>query len=543
MLEPPPQARPKAVARPPRQGAASPEADGDEAEDPLAAAMAAVQAPQAAKARAVARPRRSAQVKVKPGGDDSAGDHAATDAPRGRAKAVPRRRNPAAEGVQVGMDDLEAMWLQSPEAPPAGAAAAPEPFSLLGGVGGLPEAAASEESEDGEEGVPLAELLGFTPRTSAAREGWVTHPAPQSLAEALRPELARGGEVLQALAALPPQGVDLDALPEASRPFVAEAYMREVVEKEVEARLEAWTQGLEKAKKATNEVTERRRLEDAVLAELLAKRPQQQQGRGLCGLDDRIRQVPGCLLKTIENRDQNLRMVDGRRRQYVLPYHRRALPGARAARGTALDLVLMVKAYHPSTQGEVGAFEVRGSDPITTLLDALPCPLHRHLARLGKLPSSSPSGFLYAGGTFYSRQAPGTTDYVGPIQTAPDADPAHRRAPVEPAEAATWGALRVQLHDNLLFRHLGRCDHVLRVTEVRLDDAPDRPLPAQLTAAPQHQAPLCDVCKAVSADHMLLRTPALPEADGFVCDNCLPQLHPPGGFRPPVVPLVHREGY
>eukprot|EP00659_Diplonema_papillatum_P017364 gene17364-26674_t len=242
---------------------------------------------------------------------------------------------------------------------------------------------------------------------------------------------------------------------------------------------------------------------------------------------------------------ETLRLVDGSRAFAYPSAREKLLPDAasspvlkqevrrsRPSNVTTAEFVVGLSLYSQGTGSETNAFEVRSTDSLTSVLAHIPCPLRRHAPTIsGRNPVS---GFLFAGTTFYARTTTETIDYVTPIKSG---NPVWEDCNEVSMDSATWGDLQVALNQDCIFRHHGRCDHVVRVRYLRQDD-PSELLPCRTRIAIQPQAPICQVCGHREAAKLLHASPELP-SDAFICLYCDAQLHGSLADALPYISLAH----
>ena len=182
--------------------------------------------------------------------------------------------------------------------------------------------------------------------------------------------------------------------------------------------------------------------------------------------------------------------------------------------------LLRVSLFSRVTREVTHSYLVRAAQRVSVLLAALPCPVRDAAA------APSASGFLQCGGVLYAVGADDAAESVSAwVETRHDAGGhtvgfADGRAVVRRADEASWGDLRVWLGEEMVYRHHGECDHVIRVDCMVDDDTPaDEKLPQLAWAKALLTAPTCAVCCMRAADYYSVADPAL-HTDSLLCSGC-----------------------
>lgn len=128
---------------------------------------------------------------------------------------------------------------------------------------------------------------------------------------------------------------------------------------------------------------------------------------------------------------------------------------------------------------------------------------------------------------------------AGPLAVAAAQDEQLPRAADMGATRFDQLAVRVSNYPNYLYCHLGCCEHLVQVRDVRLVHASDpqrvSEYPVQLlqmrAAGVTRSARRCEVCMSNSAEFVVYDDPLGPGNPAFYCDRCKRLLH--GGDVPP----------
>ena len=186
----------------------------------------------------------------------------------------------------------------------------------------------------------------------------------------------------------------------------------------------------------------------------------------------------------------------------------KALPGAEARENASAAFRLHISLFSKTTREVTHRYTVRSSSHLDALLLHLHCPLFAQCAG-GLLRCDS---VLYTVGDVGRSYAEGIKSWVGG-GAAPYSEIINAGADV------TWGSLVMRVGQEMVWRHHGGCDHVLRV-DALTDDVDEKELLPQIVyARTQHQTPTCDLCEARPAAVYSILSPKLP-ADSFVCESC-----------------------
>lgn len=217
---------------------------------------------------------------------------------------------------------------------------------------------------------------------------------------------------------------------------------------------------------------------------------------------------------------------------------------------TASDVILSVSVFlggkpsqfNPAHRQDI---EIRASDSLATLPEAVYCLSRRASNDIITDPCQcavlDSSSFLFIEGTFYDEELDdlGTGSrpsdiYYESLKAVGDNSPtAHllcnNPSSVQQAslKATKWLDLKVRLNTPYLFVHLGGCEHVFIITQIRsasLSDEKHLLLP-HVTQSLKVRRRKCRICEVYAGTKLLVDDKLLPENPCVVCDKCYVGFH------------------
>ncbi|RHY33801.1 hypothetical protein DYB32_001398 [Aphanomyces invadans] len=197
---------------------------------------------------------------------------------------------------------------------------------------------------------------------------------------------------------------------------------------------------------------------------------------------------------------------------------------------TLLESLYLVEVMHPSQSSKKSQFNlVLGSSPLTQLADAIYCRNHEYLKEFGLH-----SKMMYIANKFIVDKRDATNvDYSMEVrwwlQKFPALRPDYPGYDVASVSMAhtSLSALPVQLDTPYLFVHVGACEHVLYIRNIRLmhnmDTQSKDEYPMRLTKRHHHQK--CLVCQVHVAKLITFGDPMAVDDPMYYCDSCYYVAH------------------
>lgn len=191
--------------------------------------------------------------------------------------------------------------------------------------------------------------------------------------------------------------------------------------------------------------------------------------------------------------------------------------------------------------------EVKASDSLLAFIEGIYCLSSRVARNLVSEPSSSEildsSSFLFIEGVFYDDEMDAITHsrpsdiyyealkIVGntsSLATTFTSDPGSiQRASLKDTK---WTDLKIRLNTPYLFLHLGGCEHIFSISNIRaasLSDKQELLLP-RVSQALRVRRRKCRICELYAGTKMLINDKLMPENPCIICDKCYEGFHGSG---------------
>ena len=190
------------------------------------------------------------------------------------------------------------------------------------------------------------------------------------------------------------------------------------------------------------------------------------------------------------------------------------------------DVVLTVAVDHPHRKTKMHEFLVLAEQPLTALRDQIYCLLDL----MEEFAETKASGFFFIEGVFYNdrRDAINSKDYSLPIIEWANGGRGRRTQDTlytaADMHSTTFNDLNIRLNKDYVYVHQGKCEHVIRFTDMRLRGPAD---PAQIpskiftTRLRRHKCALCEINVATFVLH---NNELAPENPCHICEVCLRDL-------------------
>ena len=177
---------------------------------------------------------------------------------------------------------------------------------------------------------------------------------------------------------------------------------------------------------------------------------------------------------------------------------------------------------------------VLASQNIGVLFDAIQC-------KIAMLPFKAVNRFFFIGGVFYvDDRHEGWEDATQPIRSwlpstvdpsLGDAGKPYGACPVRRVSQTTFADLRLKFNEVCLFRHIGTCDHLFYLTDVRSPGGSNPDAPTNVNQFPRRtfysgdRSVYCDVCAKLPATIATYGDALCPHNPTIFCKPCFLVSH------------------
>lgn len=196
---------------------------------------------------------------------------------------------------------------------------------------------------------------------------------------------------------------------------------------------------------------------------------------------------------------------------------------------------------HPAHKQEI---EVKASDTLLMLTEEIYCVSKRAVDDLIVDPShkkiTASSSFLFIEGVFYddeldenSHARPSDIYFEAFKAVGSNTNTANflvsNPSSVQRAslKSTTWMDLKVRLNTPYLFAHLGGCEHVIVINQIRATNPADDTsfIFPKLTQSVRLRRRKCRICEVYAGTKMLINDKLMPENPCIICDKCYEGFH------------------
>lgn len=191
--------------------------------------------------------------------------------------------------------------------------------------------------------------------------------------------------------------------------------------------------------------------------------------------------------------------------------------------------------------------EFKASDSLLAFTEGIYCLSGRVARNLISEPSQSKildtSSFLFIEGVFYDEEMDNTTHarpsdiYYEALRTVGSTPSIATTIMSEPGSVqraslkdTKWTDLKIRLNTPYLFVHLGGCEHIFSISNIRattLSDEKELLLP-RVSQALRVRRRKCRICEVYAGTKMLINDKLMPENPCIICDKCYEGFHGSG---------------